>query len=88
MQNTDTSGIPVQWSVSWGVASKADGPLPFPFTTSMTVDHAARPFSAEMNECLKMGSGGGGANVRVWVSVYEWLPRDGACARPSLRGLV
>jgi hypothetical protein len=33
----------------------------------MTVDHAARPFSAEMNECLKMGSGGGGANVRVWV---------------------
>jgi hypothetical protein len=33
----------------------------------MTVDHAARPFSAEMNECLEMGSGGGGANVRVWV---------------------
>lgn len=26
MQNTDASRIPVQWSVSWGVASKADGP--------------------------------------------------------------
>lgn len=38
-----------------------------PFTTSMTADHAPRAFSAEMNECLKLGSGGGGANVRVWV---------------------
>ncbi len=38
-----------------------------PFTTSMTADHAPRAFSAEMNECLNLGSGGGGANVRVWV---------------------
>jgi len=27
MQNTDASGIPVRWSVSRGVASKADSPL-------------------------------------------------------------
>jgi len=30
MQNTNASGIPIQWSVSWGVAFKADGPLSFP----------------------------------------------------------
>lgn len=30
MQKADASGIPVQWSVSWGVASKAEGPLSFP----------------------------------------------------------
>jgi len=46
---------------------KADGLFSFPFTTSMTADHAPRAFSAEMNECLKLGGGGGGANVRVWV---------------------
>jgi hypothetical protein len=46
---------------------KADGRLSFPFTTSMTADHAPTAFSAEMNECLKSGSRGGRANVRVWV---------------------
>lgn len=30
MQNIDASGIPVQWSVSWDVASKAAGPLSLP----------------------------------------------------------
>lgn len=33
MQKNDASGIPVQWSVSWAVASKADSPLSFPFRT-------------------------------------------------------
>lgn len=50
------------------ISPKADGLFSFPFTTSMTADHALRAFSAEMNECLKLGSGGGGANVRVWVT--------------------
>ena len=54
-------------SVFHHLRSKADSLLSFPFTTSMTADHAPRAFSAEMNECLKLGSGGGGANVRVWV---------------------
>ncbi len=53
-----------------------------PFTTSMTADHAPRAFSAEMNECLKLGSGGGGANVRVWVelSLFNWP--TGSCGFP------
>jgi hypothetical protein len=33
MQKTDASKIPVQWSVSCGLAPKAEGPLSFPITT-------------------------------------------------------
>ena len=31
----DASGVSVQWSVSWGVASKADGPLSSPTMSSL-----------------------------------------------------
>lgn len=40
MQNIDASEIPVQWSVSWGVASKADGPLSFPTRTFPKFDRS------------------------------------------------
>jgi hypothetical protein len=38
MQNIDASGIPVLWSVSWGVASKAAIPLSFPTRTFPKLD--------------------------------------------------
>ena len=63
MHNTDASGIPVQWSVSWYVASTADGPLSFPFRTLMAGDHAPKVVRAEMNESLSLGSGDMGATV-------------------------
>jgi len=51
-------------------------PLSSPFTTSMTDDHAPSAVSAGVNECLKLGSGGGGANVRVWVESTRPRPVD------------
>lgn len=39
-QNIDASGIPVEWSVSWGVASKAAIPLSCP-TRTFTADDAS-----------------------------------------------
>jgi hypothetical protein len=38
MQNIDASGIPVEWSVSWGVASKAAIPLSCPSRTFLRLD--------------------------------------------------
>lgn len=53
------------------VVLKPTGRYPSPFTTSMTDDHALSAVSAEMNKCLKLGSGEGRANVRNWVSPQQ-----------------
>lgn len=42
MQKTDASVIPVQWSVSWGVASKAAFALSFPTRTFQKFDRETR----------------------------------------------
>lgn len=58
MQKADASVIPVQWSVSWGVASKAEGPLSCHHDIRERIGGLENRLFAKMNQRPKLGREG------------------------------